>query len=266
MNTVNVDQQYKEVAWKFVNHCRGRYEFSEFTRIIGFYIALIKTGKLTSNTCLDYIYEQRLKLDHVNTITITINDVCHTLPQEYTIRQICEFVSKLPDLVTFFETIISMNALQAGRFQGEFIQPNEVTHLVTSLIENREINYVYNPFAGIASYQMDNKSVRYYSQELNYHTWLIGKIRLLLNDVDSDSYVCEDSIEKWQRIKFDAVISTPPFGGKIDQNRYYYTNGQNYTHREYESFYIDYALNSITLNGIVASVVSPGILLAELPR
>lgn len=151
--------------------------------------------------------------------------------------------------------IISEQASQAGGFEGMYFQPKEVAYFVTSFIKEREVHSVYNPFAGTASYQIDNRYTRFYSQEINRGTWIIGKIRLLLNDIGSDYYLCEDSVEKWQRIKFDTVISTPPFGGKIEQNRYFHTSGQYFSHREYDSFYIDYALNSITPDGIVISII-----------
>ncbi len=258
MSTVNMDQQYKDVAWRLFNLCRGHYTAFNFIGVLGFYIALVKQGRY------DFSYDDNLdeniqvELDTVN--RIRIKDVSNTPIRPELMREIIHTITYIDDYAKLFELIILEQTSPAGRFEGVFIQPKEITHFITSFIKERKIQSAYNPFAGIASYQIDNRDTRFYSQEINHEAWIIGKIRLLLNDIDSTNYVCEDSTENWQRIKFDAVISTPPFGVRINNNRYYYTNGQHYAHKEYDSFYIDYALNSITSNGIVVSVVPLGFL------
>ena len=258
MSTVNMDQQYKDVAWRLFNLCRGHYTAFNFIGVLGFYIALVKQGRY------DFSYDDNLdeniqvELDTVN--RIRIKDVSNTPIRPELMREIIHTITYIDDYAKLFELIILEQTSPAGRFEGVFIQPKEITHFITSFIKERKIQSAYNPFAGIASYQIDNRDTRFYSQEINHEAWIIGKIRLLLNDIDSTNYICEDSTENWQRIKFDAVISTPPFGVRINNNRYYYTNGQHYAHKEYDSFYIDYALNSITSNGIVVSVVPLGFL------
>jgi type I restriction-modification system DNA methylase subunit len=258
MSTVNMDQQYKDVAWRLFNLCRGHYTAFNFIGVLGFYIALVKQGRY------DFSYDDNLdeniqvELDTVN--RIRIKDVSNTPIRPELMREIIHTITYIDDYAKLFELIILEQTSPAGRFEGVFIQPKEITHFITSFIKERKIQSAYNPFAGIASYQIDNRDTRFYSQEINHEAWIIGKIRLLLNDIDSTNYVCEDSTENWQRIKFDAVISTPPFGVRINHNRYYYTNGQHYAHKEYDSFYIVYALNSITSNGIVVSVVPLGFL------
>lgn len=258
MSTVNMDQQYKDVAWRLFNLCRGHYTAFNFIGVLGFYIALVKQGRY------DFSYDDNLdeniqvELDTVN--RIRIKDVSNTPIRPELMREIIHTITYIDDYAKLFELIVLEQTSPAGRFEGVFIQPKEITHFITSFIKERKIQSAYNPFAGIASYQIDNRDTRFYSQEINHEAWIIGKIRLLLNDIDSTNYICEDSTENWQRIKFDAVISTPPFGVRINNNRYYYTNGQHYAHKEYDSFYIDYALNSITSNGIVVSVVPLGFL------
>lgn len=260
MSTLNVDKYYKEIVWKLLSICRG-YNPNSIIGMIGFYIALIKQHNQMDyyNVNSDgFLFEQAINLDSQN--KITINDVCHRLPSKDTVLDVIRIITSVSDLdhARLFEAIISHCISEGGRSSGEFYQPKEVTRFVTSLLSPSEETSVYNPFAGIASYQIENKSIRFYSQELNNHTWIIGKIRLLLNDISSN-FVCEDSICNWEgdNRTFDAVIATPPFGLNISRDYFVsYANRLQFQHRGIDSFYLEKSLNSITENGEVISLVA----------
>lgn len=255
-----MDQQYKEVAFRLFEICRGHYNAFNFIGVIGFYIALVKQRQYGFLNYENFDENIKVELDANN--KISINDVSNIPLRPKLIREIIHTITSIDDYAKLFELIISEQASQSSRFEGVFIQPKEITCFITSFIKERNVQSVYNPFAGIASYQIDNRYARFYSQEINREAWLIGKIRLFLNDIDSNNYICEDSIVNWKEdtCKFDAVISSPPFGLKIRQDYLHYTNKYNFNHREYESFYIDYSLNCISLDGIITSIVPIGFL------
>lgn len=100
------------------------------------------------------------------------------------------------------------------------LQPRELTDFVASLINKEKFNYVYNPFAGPASYEIALKGNHYYlGEELNKVLWLVGKLRLYVHNrltqkvsyENSESFMYSDA----KSDKFDVIVSTPPFGRVI---------------------------------------------------
>lgn len=115
-------------------------------------------------------------------------------------------------------------------FSGDkiWMQPKELTKLVLTM---RRGGSVYNPFAGVASYAvqlhmpcgeggfyLDGLGDFYYAEEINELTWAIGKLRLMALYSESKNYNLGDSSE-WREGVVNNVISTPPFGLKITNEK-----------------------------------------------
>ncbi len=118
-------------------------------------------------------------------------------------------------------------------FSGDkiWMQPKELTRLI--LTKYHFGGSIYNPFAGVASYAVqlhmpcgegDYFYIKngigdyYYADEINELTWAIGKLRLMALYSDSRNYVLGDS-SGWREGVANNVISTPPFGLKITNEK-----------------------------------------------
>ena len=126
----------------------------------------------------------------------------------------------LENFEDLFESVLHQITSSQGRVGGESMQPDELTRFITNLIDLPKGAKVYNPFAGYGSYALylDN-DCEYFGQELDPKTWELGKMRLKAHDrLDNFTYLCEDSILNWpnESEKFDLVVSTPPFGMRLD--------------------------------------------------
>lgn len=164
-------------------------------------------------------------------------------------------------------------AKRTGKRGGNYIQPKEITQIIDSFVELPGNAYIYNPFAGLASFGVGLKTnVNYFGQEINRNIWALGIIRLLAHKVNIDNYRCEDSIINWkesyqissifskggeQRGKFDLVISTPPFALRIDPMAQY---GKYKIARTSEEFITINGLDSIKPDGKLVLVTSTGFL------
>ena len=94
----------------------------------------------------------------------------------------------------------------------ELMQPVELTKLATTaLLSVPQGTVVYNPFAGCNSYAIAAPQYHFVGEELNYQTWALGKMRLLLHGIDAD-IVQGDSYTDRKGEQFNAIIATPPFG------------------------------------------------------
>lgn len=258
MNFENRDQEYRTIAMHLIQslYMSG----SNVIATIGFFIALSKKGRLFDYMDIakfDYIYNERIKLDHDT--TIGLYDVCNMVPIN-TVLEIVRIMDALSNIdhSKLFEEVIAIYASQEGRKREDFFQPKELTHLVSSILNENNVRCVYNPFAGIGSYQLDNKDVSYISQELNRDTWTIGKLRMFINDVYYE-YTCEDSTLKWagELKKFDAVVATPPFNMPLsrEQESILYWEDLGFRHKTVETLYFSRAITSIKENGVVIGVV-----------
>lgn len=112
-------------------------------------------------------------------------------------------------------------------------QPQSITQLGFSLL-NYQGGTVYNPFAGAASYGLSLKiGDKYYGEEYSPEAWAIGAIKLLLAKSPSRNYIVGNTFKRigtddngpgnmvdgYGDNRFNYVISTPPFGMRIPDNK-----------------------------------------------
>lgn len=259
MNFDNREQEYKKTAMYLIQslYMSG----SNVIATIGFFIALSKKGRLFDYMDIakfDYVYSETIKLDHDT--TIGLYDVCGMAPMNSTVLEIVRIMDTISNIdhSKLFEEVIAIYASQEGRKREAFFQPKELTHLVSSILKENNVKCMYNPFAGIGSYQLDNKDISCTSQELNHDTWIIGKLRMFINDIHYE-YTCEDSILKWtgEVRKFDAAVATPPFKMLLskEQGSVLYWGDLGFRHKTVETLYFSRAITSIKEDGIVIGVV-----------
>lgn len=257
------NRKYLDLAWKIGTILRGHYEPYEFIGIIGFILVLLKQGKINRSN-LDSILKDSIQID--NKQNIRLGDCVRQFPSTEMITQIFNQFNEIENLnyASLFENIISIYISYSGHRYAEFGQPIEVTKLISCLTLDKKVETAYNPFASYASYQIENPNIKFRSQELNRSTWFIGKIRLFLNDINSEDYFCEDSIGDWDvNHKFDLVVATPPFGMPIrEPNKL--SAGLEFKHKTTEGYILEKSLDSIKENGMVEIIVSPRFLFDKL--
>lgn len=161
-------------------------------------------------------------------------------------------------LSQIFEDILYEQARDYSNYRGEFIQPVEVTNFIFQLADIGKTAYVYNPFAGMASFGVEiGKKHHYVGQEINETTWAIGWIRLFLNNSYCFDYVQEDSIINWKHEQFDLIVSTPPFG-RI-HNNILKSKGIN----SFEEFLLIEGVRSLKIGGKIICLLSEGFFFSD---
>ena len=161
-------------------------------------------------------------------------------------------------LPQIFEDILYEQARDFSNYRGEFIQPVEVTSFIFQLADIDKTAYVYNPFAGMASYGVEVGNEHHYvGQEINETTWAIGWIRLFLNNSYCFDYVQEDSIINWKHEQFDLIVSTPPFG-RI-HNNILKSKGIN----SFEEFLLIEGVKSLKIGGKIICLLSEGFFFSD---
>ncbi|MBQ2884248.1 MAG: N-6 DNA methylase [Alphaproteobacteria bacterium] len=133
------------------------------------------------------------------------------------------------DLVEYMLTHL---ATYRGRYMGEFMQPASVTSLVGKIVNDMHPHRIYNPFAGLCSYAFIS-DCEYYGQEKDVDTSLLARVRLDAHGKNPDLLRWEDSLNYWYNISADCLVSTPPFGIKL--NGAYHSHGYH-LYRSIEEF------------------------------
>lgn len=131
-----------------------------------------------------------------------------------------DIISSKEDYKAAFEENLRVGTIQGGHDTGIFAQPQELTDLVCRLAGHVE-GKIYNPFAGMASYAPGfNAGDRYYGEEIEPLTWCLGVMRMLMSSGNaySPNFIIGDSTKKREG-KFSCIVSTPPYGLKVDGSR-----------------------------------------------
>lgn len=257
MSNTKEMSNYKNIAIHLINTCRNFVDTYNIIGVLGFYLALHKQGKLNE---ISYYERLKIYLDLGLSRPIFLHDICKN---EFSINNINYIVQEIQSinpnkysLAHIYEEIISIVSNATSRGNSEFTQPYELTEFVSKLYGNMTDKYIYNPYAGAASYQLANPKANFVSQEINSETWAIGCIRLFLNGITSSNYYNENSLEVWKGDTelFDAIISTPPFGIPLHRKDLY-PFYSNFRHDGIEGFMIEKALNSLKENGTAQFVI-----------
>jgi type I restriction enzyme M protein len=128
-----------------------------------------------------------------------------------------------------YEYLMGMYQSSAGKYGGEFYNPQEVSELLTriTIVDKSKVNKVYNPACGLGSLLLNfakifgQKNVRkgFYWQKVNLTTYNLCRINIFLHDINYDKFdiAHEDTFKDPQHLDyepFEAVVSNPPYSIK----------------------------------------------------
>lgn len=101
-----------------------------------------------------------------------------------------------------------------GYGMSDYIQPQDITDIVTHILNTHNCQSIFNPFAGLCSYSIImSPETMVYAQELSMDAYALALIRLDAFQRENTVLKCEDSILCWPKErKFDAFVATPPLG------------------------------------------------------
>lgn len=120
------------------------------------------------------------------------------------------------DYLEAYDFAIQQHATAVGKFFGEFSQPKEMTRLVAALI-SPSCDTIFNPFAGCLSYAIEIAHYTHFDAiEINKDIWELGVLRAALSDRNGSISMTNGNVSNWPSKKYDAIVSTPPFGFKMD--------------------------------------------------
>ena len=96
-----------------------------------------------------------------------------------------------------------------------FCQPKELTTIVTSLV-NKDVYSVFDPFGGLMNFATSMPDKHFVAYEINVKTRELALFRLALAGMVGQTDLHENSAEYWTEDKFDAIVTFPPFGYRMD--------------------------------------------------
>ena len=164
----------------------------------------------------------------------------------------------LTDNFTFlFNSLLFRISQSQGKYAGEFIQSVELTRLMCNLANLENNENVFNPFAGLASFNIFlSQGQNYLGKEEDELTWALGKLRLMAYGRSENArYDNDDSIYYWpdNSNKFDLIISIPPIG--LDLRSQNIRGKFIHTYRRVEQLLIERSIENLSPNGKVITIV-----------
>ena len=190
---------------------------------------------------------------------------------------------EFPDLLgAAYEYLIRDFADSAGKKGGEFYTPRPVVQLMVRLVDPQEGMSVYDPCSGSGGmliyahkHLADNggnlSDLELAGQENNGTTWSISKMNMLLHGIrdadlrNNDTLTDPEHVRDGELIRFDRVITNPPFSQSYDKAalthaerfRYGYTPERG---KKADLMFLQHMLAVLKADGIVATVMPHGVL------
>ena len=190
---------------------------------------------------------------------------------------------EFPDLLgAAYEYLIRDFADSAGKKGGEFYTPRPVVRLMVRLVDPREGMAVYDPCSGsggmliyardhVADSGGDPADLVLAGQENNGTTWSISKMNLLLHGIrdadlrNNDTLTDPEHTREGELIRFDRVITNPPFSQSYDKASLTNTERFRYGYtpeggKKADLMFLQHMLAVLKADGIVATVMPHGVL------
>lgn len=153
-----------------------------------------------------------------------------------------------------FESFVQK--IEFSALNNNLTNPKELNQLIKFLSGNKEDINIFNPFAGTLPILSQFKNSNIVAQEINPLNWAIGMLRInALGLKSSISFLNPNNFNYWDnQNKYDLIVSTPPFGFKIEN-----TKGA----KKAELFFLEKALQSINEKGKIIAVLPENFLVSN---
>ncbi len=143
---------------------------------------------------------------------------------------------EFPDLLgAAYEYLIAQFADSAGKKGGEFYTPRAVVRMMTRLADPQEGMRVYDPCSGsggmlimsaehVAEHGGNPQNLSLFGQEDNGGVWSISKMNMILHGIPDADLRNGDTLadplhtEGGELVRFDRVLTNPPFSQNYDQD------------------------------------------------
>jgi type I restriction enzyme M protein len=190
---------------------------------------------------------------------------------------------EFPDLLgAAYEYLIRDFADSAGKKGGEFYTPRSVVRMMVRLVKPDEGMRVYDPCSGsggmliLAKEYLDEhgknaKDLELYGQESNGGVWAISKMNMLLHGIKDAKLENGDTLqdpmhtEGGELIRFDRVLTNPPFSQNYDQTGLKFRERFLYGFcpeggKKADLMFVQHMVAVLRPGGIVATVMPHGVL------
>ena len=190
---------------------------------------------------------------------------------------------EFPDLLgAAYEYLIRDFADSAGKKGGEFYTPRPVVQLMVRLVDPQPGMKIYDPCSGsggmliyarnhVADNGGDPDNLVLAGQENNGTTWSISKMNMLLHGIrdadlrNNDTLTSPEHVSGGELMRFDRVITNPPFSQNYDKVSLTHTERFRYGYtpeggKKADLMFLQHMLAVLKPDGIVATVMPHGVL------
>lgn len=159
-----------------------------------------------------------------------------------------------------FDFLLQKFTSSVSRFGSEFINPSELSILVSAIAGIKKGTRVYNPFCGLGSFGVYLEGLgKYIGQDISSEACNIAKLRMVAhNNSEIATIIQGDSIHEWnpRNEDYDLIVAAPPFGIKVDD----IYKDPDYENMLFEDYLLIKGLESLRSNGKIIAVVSSSFL------
>ena len=190
---------------------------------------------------------------------------------------------EFPDLLgAAYEYLIRDFADSAGKKGGEFYTPRPVVQLMVRLVDPQPGMKIYDPCSGsggmliyssnhVADNGGDPNDLVLAGQEDSGTTWSISKMNMLLHGIrdadlrNNDTLTDPEHVSGGELVRFDRVITNPPFSQNYDKASLTHTERFRYGYtpesgKKADLMFLQHMLAVVKPDGIVATVMPHGVL------
>jgi type I restriction enzyme M protein len=190
---------------------------------------------------------------------------------------------EFPDLLgAAYEYLIGEFADSAGKKGGEFYTPRAVVRMMVRLVEPKPGMRVYDPCSGscgmliysreyVEEHGGDFRNLPLFGQEYNGGTWAISKMNMILHGItnaeleNDDTLTTPKHVEGGSLLKFDRVLTNPPFSQNYDTENMLFKDRYRYgwapeTGKKADLMFAQHILAVLKPDGIGATVMPHGVL------
>ncbi len=190
---------------------------------------------------------------------------------------------EFPDLLgAAYEYLIRDFADSAGKKGGEFYTPRSVVRMMVRIAEPQEGMRIYDPCAGsggmlvlskeyLDEHGLNSSNLGLYGQESNGGVWSISKMNMLLHGIRTADIKNDDTLsapqhtEGGELMRFDRVITNPPFSQNYDRNGLPFQERFRFGFcpeggKKADLMFVQHMLAVLRPGGMVATVMPHGVL------